>query len=429
MTTKLLATNLLATKTLEKHKMALVCIVGSPVEGESFFGRVQELQCFLDHLERGNHVLISAERRIGKTSLIRKAQEKLKDKFICLRLDLQQAESSADVVAELGAAMRHTSIWEKVKEIFANPLKWVEKVESIQVSALKLVLRSGMTRGDWRTKGNKLFDVLAKAQKPVVIFMDEVPIFINRLLIGGDFQTTPERRQNAELFMSWLRANSLKHAGKIRLVITGSIGLEPVLQRGRLSYAIDYLTPFSLNPWEPDIAKQFILEVTKAENLIFQPDALDHIIEKLGSCVPYYVQLFVKNIRESCQKHEELEVTCMRVAEVYEKKMLGVGNTELQHIEDELKLILEPDLYSFALNLLTEAAVANFLTADAVKVLSQEANQTFDVARNILRTLEQGGHLQKHDQGYQFISKLINDSWKRHHSFGFIPTTQRGETR
>ncbi len=408
--------------------MALRNTVGSPVEGEHFFDRVQELQSLLEHLENGDHVLIVAQRRIGKTSLMRKAEEKLKDKFICLRLDLQQAETPADVVAELGAAMRQSLVWEGVKGIFANALQVIgQRVESIQVSELKLALRSGMADGNWRAKGDQLFDILAKTQKPVVIFMDEVPILVNRLLMGGDFQITPERRQAVDIFMSWLRDNSLKHTGQIRMVITGSIGLGPVLQRGGLSATINHLTPFSLDAWEPNIAKQFIQEATKAENLTFHPDALDHIIENLGSCIPHHVQLYVKNIREDCRKFGVQEVTCVRVAEIYKEKMLGVrGHAELNHMEERLKLTLGLDLYPFALELLTEAAVANLLTPEAVRVLSQESKQTFDVARDILRTLEHDGYLQKDTQGYQFVSKLLKDWWSSHYSFGFTPTAERG---
>jgi len=257
--------------------------------------------------------------------------------------------------------------------------------------------------------------------------MDEVPILVNRLLLGEDYKITTERRQAVDIFMSWLRDNSLKHTGKIRLVVTGSIGLEPVLQRAGLSATINHLTPFELAAWQPKIVKEFILEVTKAEQLRFEPDALDHIIESLGSCIPHHVQLFVKNIRESCQLEETLEVTKIRVAEVYQNRMLGIrGHADLNHMEERLRQTLGPELYPLTLEMLTEAAVVGHLTEKAVKILSRESNQSFETAKTILRTFEHDGYFQRDAQGYRFVSNLLKDWWKRIHSFGYTPAEQRG---
>jgi uncharacterized protein len=77
-----------------------------------------------------------------------------------------------------------------------------------------VTLRSGLTEADWQAKGNRLFEIFANSEKPVVIFLDEVPILVNRLLKGDDYTITPERRARADAFMSWLRANSLKYQGK-----------------------------------------------------------------------------------------------------------------------------------------------------------------------------------------------------------------------
>ena len=99
-----------------------------------------------------------------------------------------------------------------------------------------MTLRSGLTGGDWQAKGDRLFGILADSDKPVVVFFDEVPILVNRLLKGDDYQITPERRQQTDAFMSWLRDNSIRHKGKVRMVVTGSIGLEPVLRQAQLNF-------------------------------------------------------------------------------------------------------------------------------------------------------------------------------------------------
>ena len=102
-----------------------------------------------------------------------------------------------------------------------------DNIESIQISEITLKLRSGLTSGDWIHKGDRLFDNLADSDRPVVIFFDEIAILVNRMLKGNDYKITPERLQDVDTFMSWLRENSIRHKGKLRIVLTGSIGIEP----------------------------------------------------------------------------------------------------------------------------------------------------------------------------------------------------------
>ena len=65
--------------------------VGAPVTGQDeFFDREKELSQLIEKIERGDSVYISAPRRIGKTSLMHKAEEELtKTGHTCLFFDLE----------------------------------------------------------------------------------------------------------------------------------------------------------------------------------------------------------------------------------------------------------------------------------------------------------------------------------------------------
>jgi uncharacterized protein len=131
------------------------------------------------------------------------------------------------------------------------------------VSELRVKLRSSVPVDDWQDQGDQLLDVFAGAEKPVIVFMDEVPILVNRILQGHDFTVTSERRQSADAFMSWLRNNTLKHQGQIRFVVTGSIGFEPILRLGGLNATLNTFTPFSLGPWTGPTALGFLAEISR----------------------------------------------------------------------------------------------------------------------------------------------------------------------
>lgn len=132
--------------------------------------------------------------------------ERVQGRYYCLYVDLQKAESPADAVTELSKATHpHKRLWSRTREIFSNILDGVrDNIENLSIDDLTVTLRSGLTSGDWQNKGDQLFSMLSNTDKPVVIFFDEFPILINRLLKGNEFKITPERRRDTDAFMSWI---------------------------------------------------------------------------------------------------------------------------------------------------------------------------------------------------------------------------------
>ncbi|BAC89061.1 ATP-binding protein [Gloeobacter violaceus] len=403
--------------------------VGNPVKGERFWNREKELNGLIQLLDEKAHVLIIAQRRIGKTSLMEQAAETIKDRYLCLQIDLQSAHSVVDAIAELAAATRNSSLWEKITGIFSNVLNnAARQIDSLQLSELKVTLRTGMTEGSWQAKGDQLFDKLAESDKPVVIFLDEVPILVSRLLKGSDYQMTPERRGQTDAFLSWLRANSLKHREKIRLVVTGSIGLEPILRQVGLSATINHLTPFSIGLWEPTVVKSCVEALAEEYSLTFDGDALEYFVDCLGRCVPYHVQLFFQQVRTVCVREGLTHIPKTLVAEVYEREMLARrGHAELSHLEERLKLVLGPELHPIALEFLTEAAVTGKLSAAAIQVFCLEYKQPVVIAREILLILEHDGYMYQQSNTYRFVSKLVQEWWRAQYSLLFVPASARGK--
>ena len=193
---------------------------GNWVVGDQFWDRETEIERFTELLEEGAHVLLVAPRRIGKTSLMREAARRINGRYLCLQVDLQKSESPADALVELSVATRpYKKIWERTLDIFRNVMCLVtDAIESLKIDDLTLTFRSGLTSGDWSAKGDKLLSILADSDRPVVIFFDEIAILVNRMLKGSDYKITPERIREVDGFMSWLRDNSIRHKGNLRIV-------------------------------------------------------------------------------------------------------------------------------------------------------------------------------------------------------------------
>ena len=405
---------------------------GNWVVGDQFWDREREIERFIELIEEGAYILLVAPRRIGKTSLMRETARRINGRYICLQVDLQKFQSPADALVELSVATRpYQNIWVKTLDIFRNVMCMVTgTIESLKIDELTLTLRSGLTSGDWSAKGDRLLSALADSEKPVVIFFDEIAILVNRMLKGNDYKITPERIREVDGFMSWLRENSGWHKGKLRIVLTGSIGIEPVLRQAGLSATLNTFSPFDLRPWDSETAKGCLRALANQYDIKFETGVLERIVELLGCCIPHHVETFFDAIYTNCKLRGRQEVTKDLVQEVYQTRMLGAsGHAELSHLEERLKLVLGPETYPLALELLTEAAVVGRLTMDAAIYLSEQ--YTFenlaskDALREVFGIFEHDGYLQKAGAEFSFVSHLLRDWWKARFEFYYTPVSQR----
>ena len=71
---------------------------------------------------------------------------------------------------------------------------------------------------------------MAESDRQVVLAIDELPILVDRLLKGGGERAVPEGKRAADAFLSWLRKNGQAHRGRVVMILSGSIGLEPILR-------------------------------------------------------------------------------------------------------------------------------------------------------------------------------------------------------
>ncbi|MCY4574626.1 MAG: hypothetical protein OXF01_17735 [Gemmatimonadetes bacterium] len=143
------------------------------------------------------------------------------------------------------------------------------------------------------------------------------------------------------------------------------------------------------------------------------------------------MQQFFDKLHEHLRRGNRREASMDDIDTVYSQDMLGVrGQVYLEHYQSRLRMVLGDDGYGVALELLTEAAVSDGrLTDDSIRqyevyrsVLSEEASGQI---RDVLHVLEHDGYLARRDEGYRFVSGLVEDWWRARNSRGFVPFDQR----
>ena len=80
---------------------------GAWVSGDDMFDRETELNLLAGKIANGNHILLTGQRRMGKTTLAHAVGARLTAKgWVALFIDIEDATSPEDVVAAMAAAAK-----------------------------------------------------------------------------------------------------------------------------------------------------------------------------------------------------------------------------------------------------------------------------------------------------------------------------------
>ena len=405
------------------------------VDGDRFFDREAELEALAERVHDGTHTLLTAQRRMGKTSLVRELLRRLdvEGDYATIFVDLEAANDAPDAIVEIATQARPLrSAWERIRSDSANWLRDIPgRIDEVGVHELKLKLRAGMDAGNWQRSGDQVFDALAQNDKTVVLAIDELPILVNRMVKGHDYQIIPERRQAADEFLSWIRRNGQAHRRRVCLIVSGSIGLEPILRQAGLSAQANIFSSFELHPWSHEAAARCLGALADTYGLDLPENVRHEMCRRLRRCVPHHVQQFFDSLHEHLRRDGKNVATTEDVATVYERELLSVrGQIDLEHYETRLRMTLGTDGYRTAIDLLTEAAVNDgLLTNEAVwlhlTMVSPSQSEESVPVDDILYSLEHDGYLELHDDGYRFVSGLLQDWWLARHGRYFTPIAER----
>ena len=406
------------------------------VDGDRFFDREAELDVLTARVQNGTHTLLTAQRRMGKTSLVRELLRRLavEGRFETVFVDLEDVRTAADAVVEIGVESRHVQgAWDRIKAGFVNVLHEVDdRLDTLTVGEVRAKLRAGIDPGSWRQKGDAVCAALAKNERPVVLALDELPILVNRMLKDHDHRITPDGKRDADDFLSWLRRNGQIYRERICVILSGSVGLEPILRQAGLSAHANIFLPLALKPWDETTALACLAALAETCRLDLPLAAREEMCRRLRCLVPHHVQRFFDSLDEDLHLAGRRDVSLEDVARVYTSEMLSVrGQADLDHYESRLKLVLGTDGYRAALSLLTEAAVNDGVLQRATIDRYGEHFPAWTVADHsvpiddVLRVLEHDGYLEPRGNDYRFVSGLLEDWWCARHGRHFVPIARR----
>ena len=401
---------------------------GRWVSGPDFFDREAEIRILEERVRAANHVLLTGQRRMGKTSIARELGRRLTESggWVALFVDVEDATCPEDVIADVArAAYPVRPIVSRLSSIATMAQRTLSAVEEVGVSGLRLKFRAELNSGNWRDHGQRLLQGCADHDERVLLVVDELPIFLKRMLNEADGAT------RVEGFLSWLRGVLQGLGGDSPvLIVSGSIGLAPMVQRLGIPDRINYLEPFRLGPWSREASVACFNQLATSAGLSIEDGVAGAVYDALGIGIPHHVQSFFARLREHAIMEDRDRIAVADVEVVYRTGLLGPsGQNDLAHYETRLRDGLDDESRSIAMEILAEAATQEAFTITARARLGDLYSRVVQDAHGriaeALDVLGHDGYLEDREDGYRFPSLLLRDWWAARFRDHHVPIERR----
>lgn len=262
-------------------------------------------------------LLLVGPRRIGKTALLKYLCDRPPRGSVAVRVDLEGLDDVASAVERIAEAFWRAEV--APKKLFAERM---EELRRVKVGGVFEVERGGVDQAEsaWDAL-EALFDDavkrLEKKQTQLVVMLDELPWWLDALTAprrddGDDAETREEAgRARARQALAQLRYLRQRDglANRLRMVLTGSVGLSGLAFAIGASAELNDLEPFELRPLEEeDGAALFEAEVS-ARGMKCD-DATSRKAHRLAGGSPHWIkQLAAKAKRQPALRPDDVDAS------------------------------------------------------------------------------------------------------------------------
>lgn len=272
-------------------------IVGQVARGQDFWERKNEMRDIWTAIENGSHILISAPRRVGKTSIMYKIVDAPKDGFIPIYVNTESADTQQEFWQKLFHALMDEDFVSGLKA--KSRLLWenIKNIKITKVSAKGIELGDG---NEWSfIEACKLLIKGLETDKKLIIMVDEFAQSIENIIKYDDEKNAISLLKNHRE----LRQDK-KFSEKVTFIYAGSIGLESVVANINASRHINDLNSIKVKPLARPEAAQFVLQLFESNQKKITAENIEYLLSKIAWLIPFYIQLIVQEavkIQRDCQ--------------------------------------------------------------------------------------------------------------------------------
>lgn len=385
-------------------------ITGATADGEKYFRREKVERKLWNEIAKGNNILFSAPRRVGKSSIMKYIAENPLDKDYCCEYE----NISSDDTSALFYKRLLNLIIPHVKSPTTTRLKnWFKRLEIDDISGEGFKI----TKDNINHKEEllELLPNLKGENKKIVLFLDEFPDVIKNI-------SEKEGIPAAKDVLQTMR--SIRHNDDFRnhfcLVLAGSVGLTHIVKGiDRLAVINDLheqnLPALRIEKLENDPATEaelFIAHLVKGASMKIDLPCSNYLIKKVGQAIPYYLQLMVEACDDLLYDEERTELKIGDINRAWDKVL--ADNKNFADADERLKDYFLED-YPYFLKILSHCAHHGKLSVQEAFDFGQKLKIGPEFKAKIDDVLIKDGYLKQVELEFTFVSPLLQAWWKNRH--------------
>lgn len=285
--------------------MPLRITTGSPAEGEEkYFPRPAITEKIWRKIENGEHLQLTAPRRVGKTSILKHLVRYPRKGYLVKYLIVQSVDQENEFYKLLfNELVEDKKIFGHLEGYFRQASQvvkdYLRRINAIGTNEISIDHSVAL---DYEAELKHLIRAIPDECDTIILEVDEFPHAVENILkidphAGIRFlQSTREFRQDDRL------------SRKVQFIFTGSIGLGNVVKKIGQSNLIMDLAPIPVPPLSPGEAERLVRDLTQGLkefqniDLPLTEPCIASLLKKIDWLIPYYIQIVVD---ELCDLHEE----------------------------------------------------------------------------------------------------------------------------
>lgn len=379
--------------------------IGQPADGENkFFPRDDIITKIWQKLKRGEDLLLTAPRRIGKSSILHYLKKNPHEGYIVKYLSIMGVDNSNIYFKQIyNTLLEDTEIyglWNTFLENRKSEAKNVkDKVAGIGLDGIDL---TGEDKRNYYEETKELLKSLPKETKRVIFLLDEFPEAVSNIAQYSHEEAIKFLQDNRDL-------RQLNHDADIQFIITGSIGLSNVVKR--LTHDKHLINDLVLIEIPPLNKKEASLMIDRlciglkedAISLVFSDEVKAYFFQKIGRSIPYYIMMIVDELANSSE-----EVTIEQIDTVIEKIIKSRSTADyFSNWKTRLKDAFDKKEEQVAIKILSHISKNGEMYYEEMKKIDKKID-----LKAILEVLEYDGYISEEKSSYQFNSPLLKEWWE-----------------
>lgn len=386
--------------------------IGKTATGDNFFLRNDIIDEIYEALEEGQNLLLSAPRRVGKTSIIHYIKDNPTDDYYCVYVDTEDVSDSQTFFKVLLKAIfdiENKNRFLKTIEKAGKKIKgFLSSIDNVEVGGVKIDFNEKADeKPDYYEKFKDFLEKVDLDNRKILLMIDEFPVTIEHI-------RDEQGEQAARNFLKQNRSirQNDKYNQKIKFIYTGSIGLLSVVKKLSATADVNDIQTYKLRP----LSLKDALELSQMLLENYQIEASDEVLtyllkEKIEWLIPFHIQLSIKEIRD-LHRIEAREVNRAFIDRAFNELVLN-GSIYLEHYRGRLSQVFNRNELTLVHELLKKLAeyqsVAELELYDlAVKHRLEES------FKNILLTLEYDGYIaETNEKQWRFYSPILKKWWSK----------------